>query len=91
MGSAPRRRRAGADRVDGFHEGIEGDGGAGDVHRIRERLSRRRTQQDVQLGYESINSERPACICFGAYFRAAELGTVHAAILAGGAGVGIAI
>ena len=91
MGSAPRRRRAGADRVDRLHEGIEGDGGAGDVHRIRERLSRRRTQQDVQLGYESINSERPACICFGAYFRAAELGTVHAAILAGGAGVGIAI
>ena len=67
------------------------DGGAGHVHRIREHLSRRRTQQDVQLGYESINSERPACICFGAYFRAAELGTVHAAILAGGAGVGIAI
>ena len=44
-----RRRRAGADGMDRLHEGIKGDGGAGDVHRIRQRLSRRRTQQDVQL------------------------------------------
>jgi 2-methylisocitrate lyase-like PEP mutase family enzyme len=33
----------------GFMKAIEGDGGAGDVHRIHQRLSRRRAQQDVQL------------------------------------------
>ena len=62
-----RRRRAGADGMDRLHEGIKGDGGAGDVHRIRQRLSRRRTQQDVQLKHEPINSEWPADVRFGAY------------------------
>ena len=62
-----RRRRAGADGMDRLHEGIKGDGRAGDVHRIRERLSRRRTQQDVQLKHEPINSEWPADVRFGAY------------------------
>ena len=62
-----RRRRAGADGMDRLHEGLKGDGGAGDVHRIRQRLSRRRTQQDVQLKHEPIDSEWPADVRFGAY------------------------
>jgi hypothetical protein len=36
-----RRRRAGADGVGRLHEGIKGDGGAGDIQRIHQRLSRR--------------------------------------------------
>src|SRR5438046_1033865 len=55
-----RGRRAGADGGGRLHEGIRGDGGAGDVHRICQRLSRWRAQQDVQLGCEPINSEWPA-------------------------------
>ena len=44
-----RRRLARAYGLGRLHEGGEGDGGAGDLHRARQRLSRRRTEQDVQL------------------------------------------
>ena len=44
-----RRRFAGADGLGRLHEGGKGDGGEGHVHRTRQRLFRRRTEQDVQL------------------------------------------
>ena len=67
VGAAGPSKIAGDLGVRRLHEGIEGDGRAGDVHRIHQRLSRRRTQQDVQLGCEPVNSECAADVRFGAY------------------------
>ena len=44
-----RRRRTGADGLDRLHEGVEGNGRQGHLRRIRQRLFRRRVEQDVPV------------------------------------------